>query len=68
MARATIRTYQEQFPDHAERYELFDLTTSQIDRFCLNRARLPLAGYRDRTSRPRVPAHGVVANPLSTVG
>jgi siderophore synthetase component len=68
MARAAIRRYQEQFPDHAERYELFDLTTGQIDRFCPNRDRLPLAGYRDRPDRPHVRAHGVVPNPLSAVG
>jgi len=68
MARAAVRTYQEQFPEHAERYELFDLNTSHIDRHCPNRDRLPLVGFRDRPERPDAVAHGVVPNPLSTVG
>jgi siderophore synthetase component len=63
--RATIRAYQERFPEHADRYQLFDLTTPQIDRLCLNRNRLLLNGYRDRADRPHVEAHGVVPNPLS---
>ena len=64
-ARATIRAYQEQFPEHADRYTLFDLTTPQIDRLCLNRNRLLLDGYRDRADRPHVGAHGTVPNPLA---
>ncbi len=66
MVRAVIRGYQDQFPDHADRYELFDLSTPQIDRLCLNRNRLLLDGYRDRPGRPHVEAHGVVPNPLAT--
>lgn len=65
MARATIRAYQDQFPDHADRYELFDLSTPRIDRLCPNRNRLLLDGYRDRTDRPHVEAHGTVSNPLA---
>jgi siderophore synthetase component len=63
--RTVIRAYQDQFPEHADRYELFDLTTPQIDRLCLNRNRLLLDGYRDRADRPHVEAHGVVPNPLA---
>ena len=63
--RTAIRAYQEQFPEHADRYELFDLTKPQIDRLCLNRNRLLLDGYRDRADRPHVEAHGVVPNPLA---
>ncbi|HEU5333770.1 MAG TPA: IucA/IucC family siderophore biosynthesis protein [Actinocrinis sp.] len=63
--RATIAGYQEQFPDHADRYELFDLGTRRIARLCLNRNRLLLDGYRDRPERPHVAAFGEVSNPLA---
>jgi siderophore synthetase component len=65
MVRATIRTYREQFPDHTDRYALFDLGKPRIDRLCLNRNRL-LDGYRDRPGRPHVESFGDVPNPLST--
>jgi siderophore synthetase component len=68
MVRATITGYQELFPDHADRYALFDLATRRIDRLCLNRNRLLLDGYRDRPSRPHVEAFGEVPNPLAPVG
>ncbi|HEY3870088.1 MAG TPA: IucA/IucC family siderophore biosynthesis protein [Actinocrinis sp.] len=67
MARATVRTYQREFPDHADRYELFDLDAPRIDRLCLNRNRLLLDRYRDRPDRPHIEAFGQVGNPLSTV-
>jgi siderophore synthetase component len=65
LVRAAISDYQEQFPDHADRYELFDLGTRRIDRLCLNRNRLLLDGYRDRPDRPHVQAFGEVSNPLA---
>ncbi|MGH3416446.1 MAG: IucA/IucC family C-terminal-domain containing protein, partial [Actinocrinis sp.] len=65
MVRATVREYQDQFPDHADRYALFDLSKPHIDRLCLNRDRLLLNGYRDRPTRPHVEAHGTVPNPLA---
>jgi siderophore synthetase component len=65
LIRATIRRYQDRFPEHAERYTLFDLGKPYIDRLCLNRNRLLLNGYRDRPTRPHVEAHGVVPNPLA---
>jgi siderophore synthetase component len=63
--KATIRAYQEHFPEQAERYGLFDLGVPQIDRLCLNRNRLVLDGYRDRATRPHIEPSGTVPNPLS---
>jgi len=63
--RAEIAAYQARFPEHAERYRLFNLATVQIDRLCLNRNRLLLDGYRDRATRPHVEAYGSVPNPLA---
>jgi siderophore synthetase component len=65
MVRKAIKTYQDRFPDRADRYELFDLATRRIDRLCLNRNRLLLDGYRDRPTRPHVEAFGDVPNPLA---
>lgn len=67
LVRATIRGYQDRFPEHSDRYALFDLGKRHIDRLCLNRNRLLLNGYRDRPTRPHVEAHGVVPNPLAPI-
>jgi siderophore synthetase component len=68
MVRAAIRGYQEQFPEHAERYALFDLSASHIGRRRPNRGSLLPDAHRDRAERARAEAHGVLPNPLSTVG
>ncbi|GAA1981543.1 IucA/IucC family protein [Kitasatospora viridis] len=65
LLRAEVLRYQDRFPELADRFELFDLLTPQIDRLCLNRNRLLLDGYRDRPQRPHAAVHGWVANPLA---
>ena len=67
LVRARICDYQRRFPEHADRYALFDLATPTIPRLCLNRNRLLLNGYRDLAERPHVEAFGAVPNPLSTI-
>ncbi|WP_130796482.1 IucA/IucC family protein [Streptomyces otsuchiensis] len=63
--RAEILRYQQRFPELKDRFETFDLLTERIDRLCLNRNRLHLDGYRDRSERPHAAVHGTIANPLS---
>nr|WP_231626904.1 IucA/IucC family siderophore biosynthesis protein [Streptomyces apocyni] len=65
LVRAEILRHQARFPELKERFELFDLLTPRIERLCLNRNRLHLDGYRDRSERPHAAVHGTVANPLS---
>lgn len=65
LVRAEILRYQARFPELKERFETFDLLTTRIERLCLNRNRLHLDGYRDRTERPHAAVHGSVANPLA---
>ncbi|MFI7337888.1 IucA/IucC family protein [Streptomyces sp. NPDC050085] len=64
LVRAEILRHQVRFPELKERYEMFDLLTPHIERLCLNRNRLHLDGYRDRSHRPHAAVHGTVANPL----
>ncbi|MGW8954384.1 IucA/IucC family protein [Streptomyces sp. NPDC055709] len=66
LVRAEILRYHVRFPEQKDRYELFDLLTPRIERLCLNRNRLHLDGYRDRSERPHAAVHGTVRNPLST--
>ncbi|MEV1054944.1 IucA/IucC family siderophore biosynthesis protein [Streptomyces sp. NPDC049887] len=65
LVRAEILRHQSRFPELKDRYELFDLLTPRIERLCLNRNRLHLDGYRDRSRRPHAAVHGTVRNPLS---
>ncbi|MFF8809508.1 IucA/IucC family protein [Streptomyces omiyaensis] len=65
LVRAEILRHQERFPELKERFELFDLLTPQIERLCLNRNRLHMDGYRDRSDRPHAAVHGTVPNPLA---
>ncbi|WP_435058805.1 IucA/IucC family protein [Streptomyces sp. bgisy060] len=65
LVRAEILCYQSRFPELKERFELFDLLTPRIERLCLNRNRLHLDGYRDRSERPHAAVHGTVPNPLA---
>ncbi|MFJ6635315.1 IucA/IucC family protein [Streptomyces sp. NPDC091376] len=65
LVRAEILRYHARFPEQKDRYELFDLLTPRIERLCLNRNRLHLDGYRDRSERPHAAVHGTVRNPLS---
>ncbi|MGY0019185.1 IucA/IucC family protein [Streptomyces sp. YJ-C3] len=64
LVRAEIVRHHALFPELKERYEMFDLLTPEIERLCLNRNRLHLDGYRDRSHRPHAAVHGTVANPL----
>ncbi|MFJ9037670.1 IucA/IucC family protein [Streptomyces sp. NPDC102406] len=64
LVRAEILRHHARFPELKERYEMFDLLTPRIERLCLNRNRLHLDGYRDRSHRPHAAVHGTVANPL----
>ncbi|OAH14685.1 IucA/IucC family protein [Streptomyces jeddahensis] len=64
LVRAEILRHQARFPELKERFETFDLLTPCIERLCLNRNRLHLDGYRDRSERPHAAVHGTVPNPL----
>ncbi|KAB8168033.1 IucA/IucC family siderophore biosynthesis protein [Streptomyces sp. 3MP-14] len=65
LVRAEILAYQQRFPELKQRFETFDLLTPRIKRLCLNRNRLQLDGYRDRSNRPHAAVLGTVANPLN---
>jgi siderophore synthetase component len=64
LVRAEILRHHARFPELKERFETFDLLTERIERLCLNRNRLHMDGYRDRSERPHAAVHGTVANPL----
>lgn len=64
LVREEILRHQERFPELKERFAMFDLLTPRIERLCLNRNRLHLDGYRDRSQRPHAAVHGTVHNPL----
>ncbi|MFF5564150.1 IucA/IucC family protein [Streptomyces sp. NPDC012623] len=65
LVRAEILRHQARFPELKERFETFDLLTPRIERLCLNRNRLLLDGYRDRSERPHAAVRGTVPNPLA---
>ncbi len=65
LVRDEVLAYQRRFGELADRFEIFDLLTPEIDRLCLNRNRLLLDGYRDRPERPHAAVHGRVPNPLA---
>lgn len=64
LVRAETVRHHARFPELKERFELFDMLTPEIERLCLNRNRLHVDGYRDRSSRPHAAIHGTVPNPL----
>ncbi|MEW2067791.1 IucA/IucC family siderophore biosynthesis protein [Streptomyces sp. NPDC007346] len=64
LVRTEIARHHARFPELKERFELFDMLTPEIERLCLNRNRLHVDGYRDRSSRPHAAIHGTVPNPL----
>ncbi|MFJ8671802.1 IucA/IucC family protein [Streptomyces sp. NPDC093589] len=66
LVRAEILRHHTRFPQLKERHEMFDLLTPRIERLCLNRNRLHVDGYRDRSDRPHAAVHGTVRNPLHT--
>ncbi|MGW5880054.1 IucA/IucC family protein [Nocardiopsis terrae] len=51
LVRAEVLRYQEEFPELAERFTLFDLLAPEFERVCLNRERLLGGGYHDRAER-----------------
>ncbi|QXE34309.1 IucA/IucC family siderophore biosynthesis protein [Streptomyces sp. GMY02] len=65
LVRAEILRHHVRFPELKERFATFDLLTPRIERLCLNRNRLHLDGYRDRSERPHAAVHGTVPNPLA---
>ncbi|KIF77099.1 IucA/IucC family protein [Streptomyces sp. 150FB] len=68
LVRAEILRHQARFPELGERFATFDLLTPRIERLCLNRNRLHLDGYRDRSDRPHAAIHGTIPNPLAARG
>ncbi|GAA1415685.1 IucA/IucC family siderophore biosynthesis protein [Kitasatospora putterlickiae] len=68
LLRAEVLRHQARFPELADRFALFDLFRPRIDRLCLNRNRLLLDGYGDRSHRPHAARHGTVPNPLAVDG
>ncbi|MEU0137508.1 IucA/IucC family siderophore biosynthesis protein [Streptomyces sp. NPDC006296] len=64
LVRAEILRHHARFPELKERFEMFDMLTPTIERLCLNRNRLHMDGYRDRSERPHAAVHGTVPNPL----
>ncbi len=68
MVRDEVLAHHERFPELADRFELFDLFTPEIDRLCLNRNRVLLDTYRDRSERPHAAVHGSIPNPLRAPG
>ncbi len=51
LVRAEVLRYQEEFPELADRFALFDLLGPVFERVCLNRERLLGGGYHDRAER-----------------
>lgn len=66
MLRETILSYQAQFPELKERFELFDLLRPSFKKLCLNRNRMIEYGYGDGDDRPHASEFGRVKNPLAT--
>ena len=66
-ARTAVLDYQAQFPELAERFELFDLLQPEFTKLTLNRNRLFNYGYDDAPARPHAVEHGTVTNPLYEV-
>lgn len=64
LLRAETERYHARFPELKDRFAAFDMLTPRIERLCLNRNRLHMDGYRDRSERPHAAVHGTVANPL----
>ncbi|SDH83669.1 Siderophore synthetase component [Alteribacillus persepolensis] len=63
--RKEILHYQEQFPELADRFELFDLFKPKMSKLCLNRNRMLAEGYGDRNDRPHASEYGKVTNALA---
>ncbi|EIT86376.1 IucA/IucC family siderophore biosynthesis protein [Fictibacillus macauensis ZFHKF-1] len=62
---AEISKYQQQFPELAERFELFSLFRPQFTKLCLNRNRMVDYGYEDGEDRPHASHYGKVTNVLA---
>ncbi|MED4173446.1 IucA/IucC family siderophore biosynthesis protein [Halalkalibacterium halodurans] len=67
IVRETILTYQQKFPQLAERFELFDLLRPEFTKLTLNRNRMFDYGYEDDGDRPHASEHGTVTNALHQV-
>ncbi|MFB5661919.1 IucA/IucC family protein [Alteribacillus sp. HJP-4] len=60
----SIEAYQQQFPESADRFELFNLFRPKMTKLCLNRNRMLDYGYADGDDRPHASEHGTVDNAL----
>lgn len=61
----SIIRYQNEFPEMADRFEMFDLFRPTFTKSCLNRSRLVEYGYEDLRTEPAVSTCGTVTNTLS---
>lgn len=62
----TLRAYQRERPELAQRFAMFDLFQPSMERICINRARIRL-GYVDSDARPLPDLGAPLVNPLMTV-
>lgn len=65
--RQTILRYQQEHPELAERFQLFDLLRPRFTKLCLNRNRMLDYGYEDDVDRPHASEYGQVTNALAEV-
>lgn len=55
--------YQQQHPQYAERFKLFDLFKKKVERICLNKVRF-VVGYEDNAERPLPSLASPMTNPI----
>lgn len=55
--------YQQQHPQYAERFKLFDLFKQKVERVCLNKVRFVI-GYEDNAERPLPTLESPMTNPI----
>lgn len=55
--------YQQQYPQYAERFKLFDLFKEKVERICLNKVRFVI-GYEDNAERPLPTLASPMTNPI----
>jgi siderophore synthetase component len=66
-AADAILDYQAQFPELAERFEIFDIFAPEFTKVTLNRNRIFDYGYDDAKGRPYASLHGTLPNVLHDV-
>ncbi|QOW01836.1 IucA/IucC family protein [Rhodococcus pyridinivorans] len=65
LVREVILEVQGKFPELSDRFAEYDLLTSEIPRYALNRDRLVVTGYIERPFRHALYPNGSFRNPLS---